>query len=135
MVFLSIPCYTFFMPTVPKRKPVPLPKPTPIAMRIAELRKAKGLTQTQLGEQLGLSQKQLTDYETGRIHLNDEMIVRFALSLNTSSDELLGLKNMRTKPQKPNLRFTRRIRELELLPEPKKKRILQVLDDLIRANN
>ena len=123
------------MPSVPKKKPLPLPKPLPIAKRIATLRKTKGLTQTELGEQLGLSQKQLTDYETGRIHMNDEMIVRFALALNTSSDELLGLKDIKNKNQNPNLRFTRRIREIELLPEIKKKRILQVLDDLIRANN
>ena len=123
------------MPSVPRKTPVPLPKPAPIARRIAELRKTKGLTQTEFGEQLGLSQKQLTDYETGRVHMNDEMIIRFALALNTSADELLGLKDIKMKPQTSNLRYTRRIRELELLPEPKKRRVLQVLDYLIRANN
>ena len=123
------------MPSVPKYKPKPLPKPIPIAKRIAELRKAKGLTQTELGEQIGLSQKQLTSYETGKVRLTDEMIVRLALALNTSADELLGLKNIQAKQQKPNLRYTRRVRELEQLPEPKKRRILLMLDDLIRANN
>jgi len=123
------------MPSVPKKKPIPLPKPIPIARRIALLRKEKGLTQTELGEQLGLSQKQLTSYETGKVHLTDEMIVRFALALNTSADELLGLKAIQAKPQKPNLRYTRRIRELETLSESKKKLVLQVLDELIRANN
>ena len=123
------------MPSVSKKIPKPLPKPLPIAKRIAELRKAKGLTQTELGEQLGLSQKQLTDYETGKIHMNDEMIVRFALALNASADELLGIKDIKEKGSKSNLRYTRRIRELEMLPEPKKRRVLQVLDDLIRANN
>jgi transcriptional regulator with XRE-family HTH domain len=123
------------MPSVPKKNPKPLPKPLPIGKHIAALRKSKGLTQTALGDLLGLSQKQITAYETGKTHLTDEMIVRFALALDTSADELLGLKGMKTKSQKPNLRFTRRIRELEHLPEAKKKRILQVLDDLIRANN
>jgi transcriptional regulator with XRE-family HTH domain len=122
------------MPSVPKNKPMSLPKPLPIAQRIAVLRKAKGLTQTELGEQLGLSQKQLTDYETGKVHMNDEMIVRFAMVLNTSADELLGLKDIKKKKQPDNLRYTRRIRELEMLPESRKRRVLQVLDDLIRAN-
>jgi len=123
------------MPSVPKYKPVSLPKPLPIPQRIAELRKAKGLTQTELGKQLGLSQKQLTDYETGRVRMTDETIVRFALALNVSTDELLGLKELRVKPQKPNLRYTRRIRELEMLPENKKRRVLLMLDDLIKANS
>ena len=114
---------------------MPLPKPVPIARRITLLRKGKGLTQTELGEQLGLTQKQLTSYETRKVHLTDEMIVRFALALNTSADELLGLKDMKIKPQTSNLRYTRRMRELEMLPESKKRRILQMLDDLIRANN
>lgn len=88
-----------------------------------------------MGEQLGLSQKQITSYETGKAHLNDEMLVRFSLALGVSADELLGLKDLETSQDSPSLRFTRRIRELDQLPEAKKKVILQLLDDLIRANS
>jgi len=63
------------------------------------------------------------------------MVVRFAMALGVSSDELLGLSQIDTDQGQPSLRFTRRIRELEQLPEPKKKAILKTLDDLIRANS
>jgi transcriptional regulator with XRE-family HTH domain len=124
------------MPSVPKKKPQPLPfSPLPIGKRIAEQRKARGLSQQALADQLCLSQKQITAYETGKAHLNDEMIVRFALALGISADEMLGLKDIEASLDSPSLRFTRRIRELEQLSEAKKKVILQVLDDLIRANS
>lgn len=125
------------MPRVPKNKPVPLPfHPLPIGKRIASLRRSKGLSQLVLAERLGVSQKQITNYETGTVHLSDEMIVRFALALRVSADELLGLRNLELPPPSSlSLRFTRRIRELEQLPEPKIKIILQILDDLIRANS
>ena len=123
------------MPRVPKNKPQPIPlSPLPVGKKIAGLRKSRGLSQQALGEQLGLSQKQMTAYETGKAHLTDEMVVRFALALGISTDALLGLKDFDITQESPSLRFTRRIRELELLPEQKKKVILQLLDDLIRAN-
>lgn len=47
-------------------------------------------------------------------------LVRFALALGASTDELLGLKNFEMTQDSPSLRLTRRIRELERLPEQKK---------------
>lgn len=136
MVYMSRQDYSHIVPTVPKTTPLPLPlSPLPIGSRIATLRKAKGLSQQALGELVGLSQKQLTDYETGKVHLNDVTIVRFALVLEASADTLLGLNDLDLAEETPSLRFTRRIRELNQLPEAKKKAILKTLDDLIRANS
>lgn len=84
---------------------------------------------------MGISRKQVSDYETGKAHLNDEMVIRFTLALGSSADLLLGLKDIDYKSDSPGLRLTRRMRELQELPEPKKKVILQLLDDLIRANS
>jgi transcriptional regulator with XRE-family HTH domain len=123
------------MPSVPKKKPQPLPfSPLPVGKKIAALRKAKGLSQEALGELIGLSQKQITDYERGKTHLTDEMLIRFALVLGSSTDSLLGLKDIDTPGDAVSLRFARRMREIEQLPESKKKLVLQLLDDLIKAN-
>ncbi len=62
------------------------------------------------------------------------MIIRFSLTLNVSADELLGPKSARNTDESPELRFTRRLRDLSLLPEDKKRAIFKILDDLIRAN-
>ena len=128
--------YIYIMPQPAKNTPIPLPQSDlSIGKRLAKYRKSQGLSQEALAEKLGLSRKQVVDYETGRIHLNDEMIVRFAMTLNVSSDELLGLKPMRHAEETPELRFTRRLRDLSQLPEDKKRAVLKILDDLIRANS
>jgi hypothetical protein len=84
---------------------------------------------------MGVSQRQVATYETGKVHLNDEMIVRFALTMKAPADVLLGLKPMRHKEDAPTLRHTRRLRELMQLPEAKKRAVFKILDDLIRANS
>lgn len=124
------------MPQPAKNKPIPLPESDlTLGKRLAKYRKMHGLSQEALAEKIGLSRKQVVDYETGRVHLNDDMIVRFAMVLNTSADELLGLKPMRHTENAPELRFTRRLRDLSQLPEDKKRAVLKILDDLIRANS
>jgi transcriptional regulator with XRE-family HTH domain len=124
------------MPQPPKNKPKPLPQTeTSLGKRIARLRKLRGFSQEALAEKMGISRKQITDYETDRVHLNDEMIIRFALTLKVPTDELLGLKALHPAEDQPTLRLTRRIRELTRLPEAKKRAILKTLDDLIRANS
>ena len=106
-----------------------------IGLTLASIRKENGLTQTQLAERTGISQQQLSHYENGNLHISAEMIIRFTKELKVTSDELLNVKEYKDSTSSLSLRFTRRIRELDALPEIKKKAILQVLDDLIRANS
>lgn len=102
---------------------------------IAKIRKSKGITQTEIAENIGITQKLVSDYEVGRVKLSAEMLFHFAVALDISTDELLNLNKTQVGSSDLSLRFTRRIRELDELPENKKKAILQVLDDLIRANS
>ncbi len=76
----------------------------------------------------------VTDYECGRVRMYDEILARLAVILDCSTDMILGLKSISKNDAAPQLKFTRRIRELEQLPEIKQKAILKTLDDLIRAN-
>jgi len=124
------------MPRPRKYNPKPLPQTEmSIGKRIAQIRKLRGFSQDALAQAMGVSRKQITDYETGKAHLNDEMVIRLALTLKVPTDELLGLKALHSEKDQPPLRLTRRIRELTRLPEAKKKAILKTLDDLIRANS
>jgi transcriptional regulator with XRE-family HTH domain len=131
MVLCQAILYIIFVPQPPKNRPKPLPQTEmPLGKRIARLR-----SQEALAEVMGISRKQVTDYETGKAHLNDEMIVRFALTLQVTTDELLGVRALRIKDNPPSLRHTRRLRELMQLPEAKKRAVFKILDDLIRANS
>jgi transcriptional regulator with XRE-family HTH domain len=123
------------MPKKSLQQPLLLGKET-IGQRIARLRKGRGLTQAELAEKIGISTSVITDYERGKAHLYDELIARFAVALGVSSDEILGLKNASSHGKlAPSLRVMRRAKEIENLPESRKKSILRTIDDLIRANS
>lgn len=122
------------MARLPKIPPEPLALGIPpLGTRLAHLRKLRGYSQEALAESMGISRKQITDYETGRVHPNDEMIVRFAIALKVSADTILGLNEVEFDQETPTIRFTRRLRELEQLPEPRKRAIIKILDELLRT--
>jgi len=60
------------------------------------------------------------------------MIVRLAITLKITSDTLLGLKELELPEETPNIRFTRRLKDLESLPESKKRAVIKILDEFIR---
>lgn len=64
-----------------------------IGKRIARIRKSKKLTQEQLARKIGITRSRLSKYEIDRIRLYDEMVTRFAIALEVSADEILGLKD------------------------------------------
>jgi transcriptional regulator with XRE-family HTH domain len=64
-----------------------------IGKRIAKLRKSKGLTQQQLALKMGILNYLISDYETERRRLYDEMLIRFAIALEVSLDYLVGLSD------------------------------------------
>jgi transcriptional regulator with XRE-family HTH domain len=123
------------MPRRLKAKLPPLPTgPETIGERIARFRKAAGLTQSKLAEKIGIKRSLVTDYEIGRLRLNGEMIVRFALALTVSADLLLGLADASGLVEKPDLKVTRRLREIERLPPHQKRSLLLTIDAYLKAN-
>jgi transcriptional regulator with XRE-family HTH domain len=65
-----------------------------IGERIAKIRKEKGLTQKELADKIGISRSLLANYECGWTRLFGDMIAGFAIALEVSTDEILGLKNI-----------------------------------------
>jgi transcriptional regulator with XRE-family HTH domain len=102
--------------------------------RLAQLRKEKGFTQIELAEELGIAQSTLADYERNKLRLHDLLLVKIAKALRISIDELLGIEKKSQKKTEISLRFSKRLKEIEKLPEIRKKAILRTLDDLILAS-
>lgn len=102
---------------------------------IAKIRKKRGLTQLELAEKIGITRTALSAYESGRVRLYDEMIARFALALNVSTDILLGLKKNDILVHDTNFKITKRVKELEALPLSEQKKILDHIKDLAYKNN
>lgn len=106
-----------------------------IGERINNIRKQKGLTQQDLAEIVGIERRLISEYETGRVRIYDEMIARIAMALNVSTDILHGIKRQEiTSEANITIRYTKRIKEIEKLPEHKKRAVLKTLDDSIKAN-
>jgi transcriptional regulator with XRE-family HTH domain len=101
--------------------------------RLARLRKEKGYTQVELAKKTGLLQTLITDYERDRLRPYHEMIVRFALALHVSADELLGLKSSKGNGKRPVLKIQRRLKKIEELSPSQQKFILKTLDTLLNA--
>lgn len=122
------------MPQVSKIKlpPLKLGKET-LGQRLARFRKERGYTQVQLAKKIGISQVLVSDYERDRIRPHYEMIIRFALALKVSTDELLGLKPTKTDGNKQSLKLLRRMSKIEDLPPAQQKTLIKTIDTFIKA--
>ena len=105
-----------------------------IALRIKKVRKLRGLTQKELADRIGITRDILASYESGRAHLNDDVIIRFAIALQVSSDELLGLDQRESLAgPTPNVRIVKRMQKIQELPVADQKAILRTIDTFLRG--
>lgn len=61
--------------------------------RIKELRLERGLTQTELAKELGVTQKNISKYELELLDLNTQTICKLCKFFGVSADYLLGLSD------------------------------------------
>ncbi|MGD9368236.1 MAG: helix-turn-helix transcriptional regulator [Desulfobacteraceae bacterium] len=101
--------------------------------RMARIRKAKGYTQIELAQKMDIIQVLISDYECDKLRPYHEMIVRLAKALDISTDELLGVKPVKTKSSKVSLKLQRRMQKIDVLPPAKQKIILQTIDTFIKG--
>lgn len=104
-----------------------------IGRRLREIRKSRGLTQTELASKVGLTQTLVSDYEIGRLRLNANLVVKFAKALRLSSDHLLGIKEVAGNGSPHDRRFIRRLQEIEKLSRPEKQALLKTIDHFLRG--
>lgn len=123
------------MPQIPKYdlEPLDLGEET-VGQRLSKLRKARGLTQVDLANTIGIRQVLVSDYERGRLRPNCEMIVRFAMALDVTTDEILGLKNSKKNDHHQlSLQIIRRAKKIEELPDPQKRTLLKTIDTFLKG--
>lgn len=65
------------------------------AKRLRELRKEKGLSQVELGEQLGYGCTAISSYETGRNEPSYTDLIRICEVPDVSADYILGISDLR----------------------------------------
>jgi len=105
-----------------------------LGQRIAQARKAMGLTQTQVAEQLGISQQTLAHYEVGRLRIAVSTLVPLADMLNSSVDELVYGKAAAKENGKrgPASKLQQQIEKVRQLPRAKQQFVMEMLDTVIQ---
>lgn len=99
--------------------------------RAARLRKARGLTQRDLGKQIGLSYRMVAYYESQTDRPPVHVLPDLARALGVGVDELLGARPVQGDPFEADVRVWRRLQKIQSLPLAKRKAVLQVLDALL----
>jgi transcriptional regulator with XRE-family HTH domain len=116
-----------------KLKPVDMGDES-LGQRLARLRKQRGWTQKQIAQKTGLIQELVSNYETDKLRLNADMILRFAEVLEVSTDELLrGSKSTGAGEKQPSINLVRRMEQIEALPLYEQRALLTTIDKFLAA--
>jgi transcriptional regulator with XRE-family HTH domain len=99
-----------------------------IARRLRELRKRRGKTQAEMAAALGIDQTLVSAYERGAVRLHGAIVAAFAKALRTSTDQILGLKELKQDGLFSDRRFIRRLERIEKLPKRAKQALLKTID-------
>jgi transcriptional regulator with XRE-family HTH domain len=105
-----------------------------LGARVAELRKAQGITQIQMAEALGVSQQTINSYEVGRRRIPVSTLPILATLLAISIDELLlGEKSKRASNKRgPTSKLQQQMERVSLLPRAKQKFVMEMIDTVIQ---
>lgn len=103
-----------------------------LGARVAQARKAHGLTQQQLGDQLGIPQQTLAHYEGGATRFPASMLPPLAHILGMSLDELLG-QDTKFGPGKrgPAPKLQKQFERVSQLPRLKQQVVMDMLEGLL----
>ena len=122
-----------------KKKTTPK-KNDSFGQRLAELRRLRGLTQVQLAEKLGSTQRAITYYENEAEYPPVETIVELARILSVSTDELLGLKIIKPTQEvvdittDPELRrLWRKFQQVAEWPEKDQNAVIRIINTVSKS--
>ena len=101
-----------------------------LGARIAQARKAQGLTQQQLADHLGIVQQTYAHYEVGHVRFPASTLPILGQVLGLTPEELLGQDRPKGKPG-PTSRLQRQIERISQLPRSKQHIVMQMLDAVI----
>lgn len=102
-----------------------------LGARIAELRRAQGVTQAQLADALGVSQPAINAYETGERRVPLSALPTLSRTLGVSTEALLGEQASPGK-RGPAPRLQRQLERVSRLPRAKQRFVSDMIDTLLK---
>lgn len=103
----------------------------PIGERLAELRKQRGLTQVELGETLGVSQRMMAYYENDADNLPLDLLPKLADALGIDIEGLFEHEASAIQPKPSvNKKLWKRFEKIEQLSTRDQQAIFRMIDSL-----
>lgn len=102
-----------------------------LGARIAQLRKAQGITQTQLADTLGVSQQTITAYEVGRRRIQVSSLNVIAAALGVAVEELMGTPTTASGKRGPAPKLQQQMDRIAKLPKSQQRFVMQVLESVL----
>jgi transcriptional regulator with XRE-family HTH domain len=106
---------------------------TSFGERLQAIRKARGLTQVQLAEAAGTTQRAISYYETEAGYPPSPAVIDLAKALKITTDELLGVKAPkveRINDDSEARRMWKRFQMVAVLPERDQKAVIRLIHSL-----
>ena len=100
--------------------------------RLAKLRKSRGLTQTELGEKVGVSYRVIAYYEGETDQPPGPLIVDLSRVLDVTTDELLGVKPCKQVSDPKTARLMKRLKRITELSPANQRSIIKHLEALLK---
>ncbi len=101
-----------------------------LGARIAEQRRVQRLTQTQLGELVGVTQQQIASFETGRRRMPISTPPTLAKALGVTIEELIG-EPIKAAKLGPTSKLQQQVAAITQLPRARQQFIIQVIDSML----
>ena len=107
--------------------------------RLAALRQARGLTQVQLAEKIGSTQRAVSRYETIADRAPAPVLAKLAQALGVTTDELLGVKRTRAASSLTDdpeaRRLWKKFQQVMALPEKDRRAVIRLVNSLVAAKD
>ena len=101
-------------------------------LRVAKLRQARGLTQAELAEQIGVNQTAVGSYEIARRRIPLSQVGPLAKALGVSVAELIE-KEAPSGKRGPTPKLQQQIQKLSELPKSKQKCVSEMLETVLQS--
>jgi transcriptional regulator with XRE-family HTH domain len=104
-----------------------------LGQRIAEHRKARGITQVELAKTLGIAQQTLAHYEGGTVRIAVATLTVVAKALEVAIEDLLGSSSAKTAGKRgPASKLQQQLDQVSQLPRAKQKFVSEMLDTVLQ---
>ena len=114
--------------TIMPKRTLPVEGEETFGERLARLRKTAGYSLRELAAEVGVSHRMLVYYEKHAEHPPAHLLPQLARALGISTDQFLGVETVKPTGRARDNKLWRRFSQVEKLPPPTSKQIVQILD-------